>query len=98
MYIFILIKKNENSDYKKIVNNTVIEKKKEKLFLYVRHSYDFYFLFYLICTSVLELFPKKQTTGAILQGNTALCHIPLSRGLRVKVKRTKILPNSSILT
>lgn len=30
MYIFILIKKNENSDYKKIVNNTVIEKKKRK--------------------------------------------------------------------
>lgn len=30
MYIFILIKKNENSDYKKIVNNTVIEKKINK--------------------------------------------------------------------
>lgn len=47
MYIFILIKKNENSDYKKIVNNTVIEKKKKNYFCMLGIVMIFTFFFTL---------------------------------------------------
>lgn len=60
MYIFILIKKNENSDYKKIVNNTVIEKKKKNYFCMLGIVMIFTFFFTLSVHLIWSYSPRNK--------------------------------------